>query len=399
MKKLITTLSLLLVAVVAMSKQDVKVTELSMKSKFYDFEREILVYTPLGFDKYTATDYDVFYVFDAQERGKFDLVHCLMELGDTYQTVDRGKEFIIVGVCSPFIPEIYFTRNTDFLPMPIHEIGKGQFSVEGCYGRSGDLKKFLKQELMPYIEKTYNATGRKIGVGHSLGASFVLDCMITDDLFDDYIALSPNCCYDEFRVASDLEQYPFKNHNEPRFIFASMGSERAGFGEKWHQGWVRASAFLSDKSNFPNNTIVSVKNYPDYNYQTVYLPSLQDALNQYLEYSVSFLPQFTSKETYPIHIELQGKALKGDVYITGNQAELANWEAKGIKMTHVNDSTCAIDLQLHLPAYFKFTRGDWDHEAFLENSWPGRNIIIYKPEPKARIYRLEPKQPWSGENK
>lgn len=399
MKKLITTLSLLFVAVVAMSKQDVKVTELSMKSKFYDFEREILVYTPLGFDKYTATDYDVFYVFDAQERGKFDLVHCLMELGDTYQTVDRGKEFIIVGVCSPFIPEIYFTRNTDFLPMPIHEIGKGQFSVEGCYGRSGDLKKFLKQELMPYIEKTYNATGRKIGVGHSLGASFVLDCMITDDLFDDYIALSPNCCYDEFRVASDLEQYPFKNHNEPRFIFASMGSERAGFGEKWHQGWVRASAFLSDKSNFPNNTIVSVKNYPDYNHQTVYLPSLQDALNQYLEYSVSFLPQFTSKETYPIHIELQGKALKGDVYITGNQAELANWEAKGIKMTHVNDSTCAIDLQLHLPAYFKFTRGDWDHEAFLENSWPGRNIIIYKPEPKARIYRLEPKQPWSGENK
>ena len=399
MKKLITTLSLLLVAVVTMSKQDVKVTELSMKSKFYDFEREILVYTPLGFDKYTATDYDVFYVFDAQERGKFDLVHCLMELGDTYLTVDRGKEFIIVGVCSPFIPEIYFTRNTDFLPMPIHEIGKGQFSVEGCYGRSGDLKKFLKQELMPYIEKTYNATGRKIGVGHSLGASFVLDCMITDDLFDDYIALSPNCCYDEFRVASDLEQYPFKNHNEPRFIFTSMGSERAGFGEKWHQGWVRASAFLSDKSNFPNNTIVSVKNYPDYNHQTVYLPSLQDALNQYLEYSVSFLPQFTSKETYPIHIELQGKALKGDVYITGNQAELANWEAKGIKMTHVNDSTCAIDLLLHLPAYFKFTRGDWDHEAFLENSWPGRNIIIYKPEPKARIYRLEPKQPWSGENK
>jgi len=398
MKKLITTLSLLLVAIVAMSQQEATVTEFSMKSKFFDFERRILVYTPIGFDTYTATDYDVFYVFDAQDRGKFDLVHCLMEVGDTYLS-NNGKEFIIVGVCSPFIPEIFYTRNTDFLPMPIHDIGKGQFSVEGCYGRSGDLKKFLKQELMPYIEKTYNAIGRKIGVGHSLGASFVLDCMFTDDLFDDYIALSPNCSYDEFRVASDLEQYPFKNHNEPRFIFASMGSERVGFGEKWHQGWLRASAFLSDKSNFPNNTIVSVKNYPDYNHQTVYLPSLQDALNQYLEYSVSFLPQFTSKETYPIHIELQGEALKGDVYITGNQAELGNWEAKGIKMTHVNDTTCTIDLQLHLPAYFKFTRGDWDHEAFLENSWPGRNIIIQKPEPKARIYRLEPKQPWSGENK
>ena len=397
MKKILTSFMLLFVAVAAMAQQEAKVAELSMKSQFYDFERDILVYTPIGFDKYTATDYDVFYVFDAQERGKFDLVHCLMELGDTYLTNDRGKEFIIVGVISPYMPEIPFGRNTDFLPMPIHEIGKGHFAHEGAYGRSGDLKKFLKQELMPFIEKTYNATGRKIGVGHSLGASFVLDCMITDDLFDDYIALSPNCSYDEFRVASDLEQYPFKSHNEPRFIFAAMGDERARFGERWHQGWVRASAFLSEKSNFPSNTIVTVKNYPGYNHQAVYIPSLQDALNLYLEYSTSFLSQFTSQETYPYHIELQGEAMKSDVYITGNQPELANWEAKGIKMTHVNDTTCAIDLQLHLPAYFKFTSGDWEHEAFLENSWPGRNIIIQKPEPQTRIYRLEPEEPWSNE--
>ena len=395
MKKLIISLSLLFVAVAAMCQQEAKVTELSMKSKFFDFERKILVYTPIGFDKYTATDYDVFYVFDAQDRGKFDLVHCLMETGDTYLS-NSGKEFIIVGVCSPFIPEINYTRNTELLPMPIHEINQGHFANKGCYGRSGDLKKFLKQELMPYIEKIYNTKGRKIGVGHSLGASFVLDCMFTDDMFDDYIALSPNCSYDEFRVASDLEQYLFKSHNEPRFIFASMGGERARFGEKWHQGWVRASAFLSEKSNFPSTTIVSVKNYPDYNHQTVYLPSLQDALNMYLEYSVSFLPQFVSKETYPIHIELRGEDLKGDIYITGNQAELGNWDAKGIKMKHVNDSTCAVDLQLHLPAYFKFTRGDWDREAFLENSWPGRNIIIQKPEPKARIYRLQEEEPWSN---
>ena len=127
------------------------------------------------------------------------------------------------------------------------------------------------------------------------------------------------------------------------------------------------------------------------------LPSLQDALNLYLEYSTSFLSQFTSQETYPFQIELQGEALKGDVYITGNQPELNNWDAKGVKMTHVNDTTCAVDLQLHLPAYFKFTRGDWDHEAFLGNYYPGRNTIIYRPEPQSRIYRLDPEYPWTGE--
>ena len=48
------------------------------------------------------------------------------------------------------------------------------------YGRSADLKKFLKKELMPYVNANYRTSGRNIGIGHSLSASFVLDCMITD---------------------------------------------------------------------------------------------------------------------------------------------------------------------------------------------------------------------------
>ena len=115
----------------------------------------------------------------------------------------------IVGICSTNLPDIDYYRNTDYLPMPIHEStkGKGLFKYEQGYGRSGDLKKFLKNELMPYIDKNYRTSGRTIGIGHSLSASFVLDCMVTDDLFDDYIAMSPNCYFDEFRVASGIEQY------------------------------------------------------------------------------------------------------------------------------------------------------------------------------------------------
>ena len=44
-----------------------------------------------------------------------------------------------------------------------------------------------------------------------------------------------------------------------------------------------------------------------------------------------------------------------------------------------------IDLQLHLPAYFKFTQGDWDHQLYMENAMPG-NLVIYKPQPATRIY-------------
>ena len=44
---------------------------------------------------------------------------------------------------------------------------------------------------------------------------------------------------------------------------------------------------------------------------------------------------------------------------------LANWNPKGVKMQQQNDGTYVIDLQLHLPAYFKFTQGDWDHQLLL----------------------------------
>ena len=393
MRKLGFSFLLLLAAVFAAAQPIARITDLSMKSQYFNQERQVIIYTPEGYDEYDATDFDVMYVFDSQERSKFDFVHCALDLACT-RDQDESKRFIIVGICSPNLPDINYYRNTDYLPMPIHEStkGKGLFKYEQGYGRSRDLKKFLKDELMPYIDKNYRTSGRTIGIGHSLSASFVLDCMITDDLFDDYIAMSPNCCYDAFRLASDIEQYSFKSITKPRFIYTSMGneigSEISRWGKDWQEGWQRVSTFFSDRSHFTDGTIASVKNFPDYAHNPSYLPSLTEALREYLQFSTSLLQQYTSQDTYPIHFELKGQAMKGDVYITGNQEALANWNPKGVKMKQKNDSTYTIDLQLHLPVYFKFTRGDWDHQLFMENAIPG-NLVIYKPEPAIRTYLLE----------
>ena len=389
MKKFIVFISLLLAPQFATAQPVAKVADVFIKSQFFNHEREVLIYTPSGYDEFTASDYDVMYVFDSQERSKFDLVHSLTELSTT--DPDEMKRFIVVGVCSPNLLEIDYYRNTDYLPMPIHgkdAIGnRSLFDDVRGYGHSSDLKKFLKQELMPYIAKNYRTSGRNIGIGHSLSGSFVLDCMIDGDLFDDYIAMSPNYCYDEFRICSGLEQYPFMKHSEPRFIYTSMANEAATWNKHWQEGWQRASAFLTDKTYFPANTIVSVQHFPEYGHNPSYVPSLIEAIKEYLQFSTSILPQHTSKETYPVHIELKGQNMKDEVYITGNQEALANWNPKGIKMNPVNDSIRSIDLQLHLPAYFKFTFGDWDHTAVIGNAEQG-NLIIYKPTPHAHCYEL-----------
>ena len=391
--KIIITALLALVSM-GVSAQLESVQELKINSEYFNRERQVLIYTPAGYQDFDQTYYDVIYVFDSQDRAKFDLVHSLPE----FICPDENKHFLVVGICSP-TSEDYF-RNADYLPMPIHakdaQSSRGLFSDERGYGHSADLKKFLKQELMPYVTQHYRTSGRNIGIGHSLSASFVLDCMISDDMFDDYIAISPNYCYDEYRLYNDLEKYPWMNHKEPRFIYTSMGKDAFIMGEYWQKGWQQASTFFSDKSHFPANTIVSVQRFPEYEHNPTYLPSLTEALKEYLQFNTSVLQQHMSQDTYPIHIELQCENMKGDVYITGNQEALANWNPKGVKMEQVNDSTCAIDLQLRLPAYFKFTRGDWEHGANILNAEPG-NLIIHDAKHPIRIYRLWNKIPWTGE--
>lgn len=396
MNKFLISILLLFTAVSVQAQPVAKVKDFTMKSKYFNHEREVLIYTPVGYDEFTATDYDVMYVFDSHERSKFDLVHCLPD----FMSLDETKHFIVVGICSPNLPNIGYYRNADYLPMPIHDknakSNRGRINNEQGYGHSADLKKFLKDELMPYVTEHFRTSGRNIGIGHSLSASFVLDCMVTDDLFDDYIAISPNCCYDEYRLASDLAQYPWMSHQEPRFVYTSMGQEATTWDPYWKEGWQRVSTFLSDRSHFPQNTLVLVQRFLGYEHNPTFLPSLTEAMNEYLQFSTSILQQHLSQETYPVHIELQGKNMKGDVYVTGNQEALASWNPKGIKMKQVNDSTCTIDLQLHLPAYFKFTRGDWNHSPNIVNAEPG-NLIIYKSEPRTHIFRLYDDVPWTGE--
>ena len=332
-KTTIVCILLTIVFPISASAQLESVKELSMKSAYFNHERQVLIYTPDGYQQFDQTYYDVIYVFDAQDRTKFDLVHCLLNIACKRDPDDgRSMDFIIVGICSPSLPDINYYRNNDYLPMPLHG-NKGLFKEGRGYGNSPDLKKFVKHELMPYMAKNYRTSGRSLGIGHSLSASFVLDAMMTDDLFDDYIAVSPNCCYDEFHLAADIERYPFKNHKMPRFIYASMANETEKepeyWGDDWKAGWERVSTFLKDGAHFSESTVTSVKTFPDYGHYTSFMPSLTAALNDYIVFGAKNLVGYIGEETHPVHIELRGKNLPADIYITGNQDALANWEAKG----------------------------------------------------------------------
>ena len=77
-----------------------------------------------------------------------------------------------------------------------------------------------------------------------------------------------------------------------------------------------------------------------------------------------------------------------DIYITGNQDALKNWNPKGVKLQAENDSIFSIELKLKLPAQFKFTRGSWETEAYIKNSSIPGNLRIETDKRKNYIFEV-----------
>lgn len=380
MKKLLSLFVVLIGTLCATAQEIARVEYKEFDSPLFPFKRPVLIYTPEGYDTATETDYDVIYVFDSQARANFDMVQSLLHFALQQPYNDRA--YIVVGVASPNHWEIEYHRNNDFLPVPQH------WPKDSPYCGSVDkFKKFLKEEVMPYVDSNYRTSGHTAAIGHSLGASFVIDAMTTDDMFDDIIAMSPNMAWDDDYYANMLKNFDFAG-SRPRFIALTMGNEGLEtdiyqFPPIWRDSWTNTEAYL-DSIEIPGHITLEVFDFPESSHNQVVLESHLNALKDYAKYRYN--PVFMDDKLYPVHIELQGSSVEGDVFITGNQPALADWNPEGVKMQALNDTTRVIDLNLRLPAEFKFTKGTWEYQYFIPNADPS-NQRITSPDKAVKHYK------------
>ncbi len=73
-----------------------------------------------------------------------------------------------------------------------------------------------------------------------------------------------------------------------------------------------------------------------------------------------------SKDMYRRTIRVKVPNKDDVVYIAGNQSSLTNWNSV-FRLVKTSDYEREITLDLHYPAEFKFTRGDWSSEAILKH--------------------------------
>lgn len=252
-----------------------RIDTLMLKSKYFDFDRKVFVRLPAVYDVLDTTIFDVVYTFDAQIMEQF-----YMECSWPVFINPNGKSRIFVGVCSP--QEDSYTRQDDFLPADSATIK----SYDGHGGHSADLANFVKNELQPYIRSHYRTTGHSLGIGHSLGASFLLQCLMTNDPFTDYFFLSPNLTFgkDKLMLATQFVNYTFDKNKKRYLFFSDAGEERQRHGWKsWKPARDMVYHYL-DEQHLPSNVTWKRKSYLDYEHWSSFPYALHDAYEGYFEY-------------------------------------------------------------------------------------------------------------------
>ncbi|MCX6315932.1 MAG: alpha/beta hydrolase-fold protein [Bacteroidetes bacterium] len=99
-------------------------------------------------------------------------------------------------------------RPRDFIPSDITK------NEETNFGKAHLFYQFLKNELIPSMEKKLPAKKSRAFIGHSFGGLFCLYMLFREDkLFDHHYAISPSCWANYYEL-DKIEAAYFKTHKE-----------------------------------------------------------------------------------------------------------------------------------------------------------------------------------------
>lgn len=134
---------------------------------------------------------------------------------------------------------------------------------------------FLAKEVIPTIDSMYSTSDFRLGIGHSLGGTYVLHELFKEQsLFDAAIAISPNLRVCDEQIIRQAANYLKNNPNNHKFIYTSIGTE--GKVEKMFQPGVQQLDTICNSLTQKNWYWQSVQ-LDNCNHMTTFVPSINDA--------------------------------------------------------------------------------------------------------------------------
>jgi predicted alpha/beta superfamily hydrolase len=203
------------------------------------------------------------------------------------------SDAIVVGIGYPedaniveAIRDSFTRRDYDLTPVRDEAVEQGMEQAHGRptpNGGAGQFLRFLKDELMPVIERDYRAD-RRILVGHSYGGLFGLYAMFeAPDLFDTLIIGSPTLTYGNRFTFGQEEAFAKAHTKLAANVYLFVGELEEGSDNTTMTDTLRMGAILQGRKYEGFSLVKQV--FADQNHCEVAAPGIQWGLKQALKKS------------------------------------------------------------------------------------------------------------------
>jgi predicted alpha/beta superfamily hydrolase len=227
-----------------------------LPSKAMAGTRVLNVWLPPGYAE-GGRRYPVLYVLDGGLAQDFEHIAALAQLGTVVDTI---QPMIVVGIETiDRRAELAFPTNNakDRAAWP-------------TAGQSERFRRYLADEVKPWVEANYRTSGESALMGESLAGLFVVETLLKQpQLFTRYIAISPSLWWDDMSLARAAGPMIAKLPGE-HWLWLSLANEGAAMGV---DPLVDAL-----KANAPASLHWSYTPMPQETHATIYHPAALAAL-------------------------------------------------------------------------------------------------------------------------
>ena len=207
---------------------------LTMTSGGLREKRDYVVFLPEHYSSDRARRYPVLYVLDGQAQSEHTAASASL-----MARIGAMPEIIVIGVSS-MDGDI---RNRDYTPPDM----RLDTDRPGGPNGSGDrFLAFLKDEMIPTVEREYRTQRPRMLAGWSRGGLFVMYSLLAvPTLFDARFAHSPALWREDDRIVAQLDNFFASPAAAEGFLFLSLGANE---NEKMTAAFTRTTAMLERRA-------------------------------------------------------------------------------------------------------------------------------------------------------
>jgi hypothetical protein len=184
----------------------------SLYSNTLNEYREIYIQLPESYKPNSNQKYPTAYLLDGEN---------LLPIANNVQNFYSGgfmPEMILIGISNAK------NRTRDLTTSSIKKMNGILFKQEN--GKADKFLKFIKRELIPYVESKYSVTNYRTLIGHSYGGLFTIYTLINKpELFANYLAIDPSLDWDNQKLLKQAKTVLQTKDYKGKSLYISLSGQ------------------------------------------------------------------------------------------------------------------------------------------------------------------------------